>query len=55
MEELILKKVKIVMADGYIKYGILNKIEDGFLYISYLQKEGSEIIAVRSIVSIKEM
>lgn len=47
------KKVKVVLRDGYTKYGILAKQDANFIELEYENSRGSEQIAVSEIVSIK--
>ena len=47
------KRVKIVMRDGYTKYGKLISEDDLFLEIEYNNRNGAERIAKGEVASIK--
>ena len=48
------QKVKIVMRDGYTKYGLLVAEDPLFVEIQYSSRSGAERIAKSEIASIKQ-
>lgn len=47
------KRVKIVLKDGFTKYGRLVRQDANFLEIEYDNGKGSEQVAVAEVVSVK--
>lgn len=53
-EEYVGKPIRLVKKDGWIKYGLLLEIENGFLKLKYDRNERIEYIAVSQISEISE-
>jgi hypothetical protein len=45
--------VKVILKDGYTKYGLLLKQDTNFIEIQYQNSKGQEQIAISEIASIK--
>ncbi len=52
-EFLINKKVKVVMRDGYLKFGILKRVESNFIEVEYFNGK-KEIINLEYVKSLTE-
>ncbi len=48
------RKIRIVMCDGFVKYGTLLGEDDNFITIKYIRNDKTEWISIKNILTIGE-